>query len=115
MRRLHNFSSAICWQGKCRLSVISSAQNGIKGHLPTDLFPRTQIMHPSFRVVLAVIAALTASVIVSADSQCTAPGDYCTMGKRQCCPGFHCVPELFINTEDGKETESTIYVCDIEA
>ncbi|KAG2354093.1 hypothetical protein BDR07DRAFT_1430832, partial [Suillus spraguei] len=63
--------------------------------------------------VLAVIAALTASVIVSADSQCTAPGDYCTMGKRQCCPGFHCVPELSINTEDGKEVSMSSFIQDL--
>ncbi|KAG2359241.1 hypothetical protein BDR07DRAFT_1415482, partial [Suillus spraguei] len=55
-------------------SVISSVQNGIKGLLPTDLFLRTQIMRPSFQVVLAVIAALTASMTVSADSQCNDNG-----------------------------------------
>ncbi|KAG2356059.1 hypothetical protein BDR07DRAFT_1424324 [Suillus spraguei] len=114
MRRLHKFSSAICWQGKCRLFVTNSAQTGIKGHLPTDLFPRTQIMRPSFQVVLAVIAALKVSMIVSANSQCTMGGDYCTKGKDQCCPGFHCVPELTITYDNGKETESIVYACGLE-
>ncbi|KAG2354191.1 hypothetical protein BDR07DRAFT_1430227 [Suillus spraguei] len=97
--------------GKCRLSVISS---GIKGLLPTDLFLRTQIMRPSFQVALSVIAALTVSMTVSADSQCTAPGAYCTMGKDECCSGFTCVPKLSIIYNEGPTTESTVYMCDIE-
>ncbi|KAG2359399.1 hypothetical protein BDR07DRAFT_1415099 [Suillus spraguei] len=95
---------------KCRLSVISS---GIKGLLPTDLFLRTQIMRPSFQVVLAVIAALTVSMTVSADSQCTAPGDFCTVDKDECCSDFQCLPVTAYADDNGKVTKATIHMCEL--
>ncbi|KAG2365396.1 hypothetical protein BDR07DRAFT_1398974, partial [Suillus spraguei] len=71
-------------------------------------------MRPSFRVVLAVIAALTVSMIVSADSQCTAPGDFCTMGEDQCCSGFQCVPELaIIDDSNGTEVSMSSFIQDL--
>ncbi|KAG2354094.1 hypothetical protein BDR07DRAFT_1398317 [Suillus spraguei] len=70
-------------------------------------------MRPSFRVVFAVIAALTVSMIVSADSQCTAPGDYCTMDKDQCCSGFKCVPELSITDNDGTVVSMSSFIQDL--
>jgi hypothetical protein len=47
-------------------------------------------MHLSFRVVLAVVAALTVSMAVSADSECGSTGDLCNTQK-DCCNGYECI------------------------
>ncbi|KAG2365627.1 hypothetical protein BDR07DRAFT_1398234, partial [Suillus spraguei] len=57
-----------------------------------------------------VIAALTVSMTVSADSQCTAPGAYCTMDKDECCSGFTCVPKLSIIYNEGQRQKAP-YIC----
>ncbi|KAG2340342.1 hypothetical protein BDR05DRAFT_541482 [Suillus weaverae] len=47
-------------------------------------------MHLSFRVVLAVVAALTVSMAVSADSDCFSTGHLCNTNK-DCCHDHICV------------------------
>ncbi|KAG2086541.1 uncharacterized protein F5147DRAFT_728897, partial [Suillus discolor] len=50
-----------------------------------------QIMRLSFRVVLAVVAALTASIADSADSECHTADGLCTTN-HDCCRGYICMP-----------------------
>ncbi|KAG1867465.1 hypothetical protein C8R48DRAFT_703048 [Suillus tomentosus] len=46
-------------------------------------------MHLSFQVVLAVVAALAVSMVVSVDSDCTPIDEPCNSGK-DCCDGYYC-------------------------
>ncbi|KAG2352284.1 hypothetical protein BDR07DRAFT_1438378, partial [Suillus spraguei] len=46
-------------------------------------------MRPSFQVVLAIIAALTVSMTVSADTECHTAGRDCEFNY-DCCRGYRC-------------------------
>ncbi|KAG1778860.1 hypothetical protein EV702DRAFT_141966 [Suillus placidus] len=56
-------------------------------------------MHLSFRVVLAVVIALTASMAVSAHSKCYPAGSLCT-SKEDCCHGYECVTVLDLQFDE---------------
>lgn len=50
----------------------------------------SQIMHLSFQVVLAVVAALAVSMVVSVDSHCIPIDEPCNSSK-DCCNGYYCI------------------------
>ncbi|KAG2365643.1 hypothetical protein BDR07DRAFT_1398273 [Suillus spraguei] len=50
-------------------------------------------MRPSFQVVLAIIAALTVSMTVSADTECHTAGRDCEFNY-DCCRGYRCNKEI---------------------
>lgn len=56
-------------------------------------------MHLSFRVVLTVVAALTMSMTVSADTECYSEGALCN-SKADCCNGYDCVPVLDLKFDE---------------
>lgn len=49
------------------------------------------MMHLSFRVVLAAVAALTSSMAVSAHSECLSIGSLCESKPKDCCKGSECI------------------------
>lgn len=56
-------------------------------------------MHLSFRVVLTVVAALTMSMTVSADTECNSKDALCS-SKADCCHGYDCVPVLDLQFDE---------------
>lgn len=66
-------------------------------------------MHLSFRVVLAVVAALTVSMTVNADTdtKCHSKGGLCN-SKADCCHGYECVPVLDLKFDE----PYYIYMCE---
>ncbi|KAG1886691.1 hypothetical protein F4604DRAFT_1723095 [Suillus subluteus] len=50
-------------------------------------------MRLSFRVVLAVVATLTVSMAVSADSECYTGYHVCD-SDADCCPGYECTSKI---------------------
>jgi len=64
----------------------------------------------SFRVVLAVLAALTASVTVSADIECHTAGGLCGRN-RDCCRGYVCASSALLG-RDEPETGEYLGACE---